>query len=105
MKPTTSMSSYRLHRAIIQLIGEMQEMGQAVWATDVAQFLDVTKQTARKHLNRMIDNGFIIVILKPYKAHVPVAIYKLSPKGKKLLNTSTAKEAKNAILAMRGILV
>jgi len=105
MKATTSMATYRLQRAIAQAIGEMQNIGHAVWCTDVAQFLGVTKQTARKQLDRMVKDRVLTVHYRSYKADIPVCVYELTNKGWMYHNSAIAKEAKNAVLAMRGILI
>lgn len=105
MKPVRSMSSYRLHRAIIQAVGELQNLGQEVRITDVAQFLNCSKPTAQYHLSRMQMFGAITMTPRKYRSNAYVFIIELTELGRRTFNSQVAIEAKSAVFAMRGIIL
>lgn len=55
-------------RAIYHLIGQSQTIfGDKVKISEIAQWMNVSKPTARKHIKWMVDNREVIVTTKPYK--------------------------------------
>ena len=104
MKAVRTLSAYRLHRAIIQAVGELEQLGQTIRVSDVALFLGCSKPTAQYHLKRMQMLSFVTLHAHKYRANTHVYTIELTDTGRKQFNSQVAIEAKLSVYAMRGVL-
>jgi len=104
VKPIRSMNKYRLHRAIVQAIGELKNLGQEVRVTDVAQFLGCSKPVAQETLERMRMFKLVEIEERPYRKNAKIFIIHLGECGKNIFNTQITIESKVSVLEMRRVI-
>ena len=56
----------------------MQQMGMTVKVSDIAVFMQVTKQTAKRYLQELEKSGAIEHEEKPYRGNIHVNHYRLT---------------------------
>jgi len=83
MKITYRSSPAQFQMALLHMLGQMEDMHMAVTTADVAAWCGVTKQTAKKYLDRLYDNFHLNRFDDPYHTHFTRHLWELSIDPKK----------------------
>lgn len=103
MKVVKKLSTYQVLLAIVQVVGEMQDIKQECLISDIAAFLGCTKQTAKKYIDKSVWDCKLWQDEKPYRTSAKIYSYRLTERGMRIYNSPNAKSARRSVLEIRGV--
>lgn len=77
--------------SILHMVGQMEDLRQIVKVSDVALWCGVTKQTARRYVNELTQERYLIEHSNPYRGNIHIYTYTLTPHARRDYNKKEYK--------------